>query len=97
MQKVDGITVKQAEMLYNLNCDGWISLCTRNRFVWGECARNSNHTYRFTYSPPEHYKVVIVFKDGTVKISDEIYSKEFNNNVFIDVSTMHFVNINNRR
>ena len=94
MQKIDGITEKQAEQLYNLNIDGWISSCTRNSLLWGECNGNSKHEHYFNYfGTPSTYKVIIVNYDtGKVKATNVINRTDFNSNIIIDYETMNVKN-----
>lgn len=91
--KVGGITAKQAETLYNMDYDGWISSCMRNSLLWGECAGNIEHEHFFNYfGTPDTYKVVIINNDtGETKITDVINRTDFQSNITIDIDTMKVV------
>lgn len=93
LPKVDGITAKQAETLYNMDYDGWISSCTRNSLLWGKCAGNVAHINSFNYfGTPDTYKVVIINNDtGEIKITDVIHRTDFQSNITIDIDTMQVV------
>lgn len=90
---VDGITSKQAETIYNMDYDGWISSCMRNSLLWGKCAGNIEHEHFFNYfGTPDTYKVVIINNDtGETKITDVINRTDFQSNITIDIDTMRVV------
>ena len=90
LQNKDGITIEQAEALYNLNYDGWVSSCIRNHLLWGECIGNTTHEHFFNYfGTPKIYKVLIMNNDtGEIKVTDTIERIDFNSNITIDYETM---------
>ncbi len=89
----DGITAKQAETLYNMDYDGWISSCMRNSLLWGKCAGNIEHEHFYNYfGTPDTYKVVIINNDtGEIKITDVIHRTDFQSNITIDIDTIGVV------
>ena len=89
----DGITAKQAETLYNMDYDGWVSSCMRNSLLWGKCAGNIKHEHFYNYfGTPDTYKVVIINNDtGEIKITDVIHRTDFQSNITIDIDTMGVV------
>lgn len=93
LHKIDGITAKQAETLYNMDYDGWISSCMRNSLLWGKCAGNIEHEHFFNYfGTPDTYRVVIINNDtGETKITDVINRTDFQSNITIDIDTMGVV------
>ena len=92
LQRIDGITAKQAEYLYNLDYDGWISSCTRNSMLWGDCAGNIKHEHYFNYfGTPKTYKVVILLNNGETRVTDVIHRTDFQSEITIDVNTMEVV------
>ena len=94
MQKKDGITPQQAETLYKLNYDGWISSCTRINWLWGKCIGNTAHKHYSSYfGTPDIYKVVIINNDtGEIKITDTIERIDYNSNITVDYETMNVKN-----
>lgn len=90
LQNKDGITIEQAESLYNLNYDGWVSSCIRNHLLWGKCIGNTTHEHFFNYfGTPKIYKVLIMNNDtGEIKVTDTIERIDFNSNITIDYETM---------
>ena len=90
LQKADGITTEQAKNLYNMNINGWISSCTRNDLLWGECTGNSEHVHFFNYfGVPSTFKVVIINNDtGEIKVTGVITRQELQSDITINVDTM---------
>ena len=85
---------EEAEKLYNIDYDGWISSCTRNSLLWGDCSGNSDFSHSFHYlGTPEIYKVYIYNKDtGEEKITDIIERIDYNSQISIDYETMEVIN-----
>lgn len=88
--KVRYITAKQAEELYNVNYDGWISSCTRESILWGSCSGNIENIHSFNYfGTPTVYKILIINNDtGEIKLSNIITREDFSSYVTFDVKTM---------
>ena len=92
-----GLTDDEANQLYKLNYDGWISVSTRaGKIIFSDCKGNAKHTNSFGYfGTPEVYKIVIINKDtGEIKISKKIVRKEFNSEVTVDYKDMKVVETN---
>lgn len=75
--------------LYKYNKDGWMATTVRTNLLWGNIEGNSSKKHRFSYfGTPSTFKVIIQFKDGTIKTSDIIERTKFNYEMYLDVSTM---------
>lgn len=94
LQNKDGISANQAERLYNLDYNGWISSCTRNSLLWGKCVGNNEHEHFFNYfGTPDTYKVIIINNDtGEIKITDIINKIDYNSKISIDYENMFVSN-----
>lgn len=88
----DRLSDEEANMLYNLNFDGWISEGTRwgTYLLFADCKGNSNYTNEFSYfGTPDEYKVVIINKDtNEIKITDKIIREDYNSSIVVDFNNM---------
>jgi len=92
------ITVEQLEILHKINYDGWISEGTRwdAYLLFADCSGNSKYEHYFSYfGTPEKYKVVIVFNDGEIRVTDVIHRTDIQSEVTIDVNNMEVVSKGN--
>ena len=75
--------------IHKYNEDGWMATKLRNSILWGDVKGNINKTHSFTYfGVPDEFKVIIQYKDGTLKVSDTIKRTEFNYTLYLDTNTM---------
>ena len=77
------------EPIYKYNKGGWMATSIRDFWLWGNIEGNSEKRHRFTYwGVPDEFKVIIQYKDGTIKTSDVIQRTEFDFVMHLDVNTM---------
>ncbi len=75
--------------IYKYNDNGWMATTLRDSLLWGHIEGNSSKTHTFNYfGVPDEFKVIIQYKDGTIKTSDVIEKTEFNYEMYLDVNTM---------
>lgn len=88
-QMVDKYTEYKDTPIYKYNDNGWMATTLRNGLLWGDIKGNSLKTHTFRYfGVPDEFKVIIQFKDGTIKTSDIIEKTEFDYEMYLDVNTM---------
>lgn len=77
------------EKLYNYNEDGWKAMAIRSTILWKSRSKENNNVWKFTYlGVPNDFKVIIVYKDGTISVSKEIHKNSFDYDITIDANNM---------
>lgn len=76
--------------IYIYNDNGWMATNLRNELLFGHIKGNSlkTHTFTFFVGVPDEFKVIIQYKDGTIKTSDIIERTELDYEMYLDVNTM---------
>ena len=94
----NGLSKEEIKTLYDINYDGWISEGTRwNEYLlFADCNGNSDHKHFFNYfGTPETYKVIIIFNNGDIRITDVIHRTEMNSEITIDINDMKIIQSEN--
>lgn len=75
--------------LFEYNEDGWKAEAIRSTILWKSRSKENNNVWNFTYlGVPNHFKVIIVYKDGTISVSKEIHKNSFDYDITIDANNM---------
>lgn len=78
------------QKLLNYNDNGWMSasifdfLCHNSLH---QSKAGSRETFKYTYRPPQEFRIIVVTKSGDIKVSDTIVKKSFFYTCTYDYST----------